>query len=121
LVTSDFERAHQLVHDYGSDSLAYFALRKDKTYFFSSDGKAMIAYARLGHCALASGDPIGHPNSIDLVIQEYVDMCREEGLRCPFLAARESEAFRYTALGLRTFYLGEEAVIDCDDFTLDGR
>jgi hypothetical protein len=116
-----YERAHRLVHAYGSDTLAYFALRDDKRYFFSSDGEAMIAYARLGHYALVSGDPVGRPESIDLVISEFLRMCRRRGWRSAFLAVRESETVRYTTLGLRTFYLGEEAVIDCAAFTLDGK
>ena len=117
----DYERARQLVRAYGSDTLAYFALRDDKRYFFSSDGEAMIAFATIGNCALASGDPIGHPDSIDLVIGEFLEMCRRRGWCCAFLAARESEADRYADAGLRTFYLGEEAVIDCRAFTLEGK
>ena len=50
---------------YGSDTLAYFALRDDKSFFFSSDGQVLIAYTYLGGFALVSGDPIGRPSSID--------------------------------------------------------
>src|SRR6185503_2147865 len=118
---ADCDRAHRLVHSYGSDTLAYFALRNDKRYFFASDGEAMIAYTQLGHYALASGDPIGRPESIDLVIREFLAMCRERRWRCAFLAARESELARYSTFGLRSFYLGEEAVIECDEFSLEGK
>jgi hypothetical protein len=118
---TDYERARQLVHAYGSDTLAYFALRNDKRYFFSSDGDAMIAYALIGNYALASGDPIGHPESIGPVVDEFVAMCRDRRWRCAFLAVRESDKFRYTDLGLRSFYLGEEAVIECEDFSLAGK
>ena len=63
---SDEERrhAHDLVHAWGDDTLAYFSLREDKRYFFSSDGQAMIAYAYIKGYALVSGDPIGGPGSI---------------------------------------------------------
>jgi lysyl-tRNA synthetase class 2 len=114
-------RAHRLVHTYGSDTLAYFALRSDKSYFFSSDGEAMIAYTRVGRYVLASGDPVGHPACIDRVIREFLTMCHEHGWRCAFLAVRDDDAHRYTSLGLRTFYLGEEAIIDCAEFRLQGK
>jgi lysyl-tRNA synthetase class 2 len=117
----DWDRANRLVHLYGSDTLAYFALRHDKSYFFASDGEAMIAYTYLGRYALASGDPIGRPESIDLVIDEFRAMCRRYGWGTAFLAVRESEAARYTERGLHTFYLGEEAVIDCTEFKLEGK
>jgi lysylphosphatidylglycerol synthetase-like protein (DUF2156 family) len=117
----DWRHAYRLVHTYGSDTLDYFALRHDKSYFFSSDGEAMIAYTYLGRHALASGDPIGHPGSIDLVIDEYVAMCRRHGWGYAFLCVREADVERYERLGLRTMYLGDEAVIDCRTFRLDGK
>ena len=51
----------RLVHTYGWDTLAYFALRGDKSFFFSPDGEAMIAYTYIGGYALVAGDPIGPP------------------------------------------------------------
>ena len=36
---ADRERARALVRTYGSDTLAHFALRDDKSYFFSPDGR----------------------------------------------------------------------------------
>jgi lysylphosphatidylglycerol synthetase-like protein (DUF2156 family) len=118
---ADRDHASRLVHDYGTSTLAYFALRDDKSYFFASDGEAMIAYTYIGRYALASGDPIGRPESIDLVIDEFLAMCREHGWGFAFLAVREAEVERYLARGLRSFYLGDEAVIDCDEFKLEGK
>jgi lysyl-tRNA synthetase len=120
---SEEEREHagRLVREYGWDTLAYFALRNDKSLFFSSDGEAMIPYAYLRGYALVSADPIGAPESIDLVLDEFLGFCREQGWRVAFLAAREEEAPRYEARGLRTLYLGDEAIIRCDRFALQGQ
>ena len=79
----------RLVHTYGSDTLAYFALRDDKSFFFSSDGEAMIAYTYIGGYALASGDPIGRPESLDVVLDEFLAMCRQRGWEA-LLAVREA-------------------------------
>jgi lysyl-tRNA synthetase, class II len=117
---SDWDHARRLVQLYGSDTLAYFALRDDKSFFFSADGEAFIAYTYLGGFALASGDPIGAPGSIDAVLDEFIDYCEERSWRVAFLAAREADMPRYAARGLHGFYLGDEAIIKCDDFTLDG-
>jgi lysylphosphatidylglycerol synthetase-like protein (DUF2156 family) len=118
---TDWNHANRLVHAYGDDTLAYFALRHDKSYFFSSDGEAVIAYAYIGRHALVSGDPIGRPESTDLVIHEFVEMCRRHGWGYAFLAVREGERDRYARVGLRSTYLGDEAVIDCRTFKLEGR
>ncbi len=118
---TDWERARSLVRTYGWDTLAYFSLRPDKNFFFSSDGQAMIAYAYLGGYALASGDPIGNPNSIKLVIAEFLAMCRRRAWGVAFLATREADKELYKQHNLHTQYLGDEAVIDCQKFNLEGR
>jgi lysyl-tRNA synthetase len=118
--SDDWEHASRLVHTYGWDTLAYFALRDDKSFFFSSDGEAMIAYAYLGGCGLASGDPIGRPESLPLVIDEFLQFCRDRAWKPAFLAVREADVPFYTSRGLRHFYLGDEAIIHCDAFSLDG-
>jgi lysyl-tRNA synthetase, class II len=121
--TTAEERGHaeRLVREYGFDTLAYFALRDDKSIFFSSDGEAMVPYAYLRGHALVSADPIGAPGSIDLVLDEFLAFARERGWRVAFLAAREEEASRYQSRGLKTLYLGDEAIIRPDRFTLRGQ
>jgi hypothetical protein len=48
------ERRHaeRLVHEHGSDSLAYFALRRDKSTFFSATGTSFLAYRVAGGTAI---------------------------------------------------------------------
>jgi lysyl-tRNA synthetase, class II len=116
----DWDHARDLVRGYGSDTLAYFALRDDKSFFFSSDGQVLIAYTYLGGFALVSGDPIGRPSSIDLALDEFITFCADRSWRIAFLAARDSEVPRYTSRGFRSFYLGDEAIVECSTFTLDG-
>lgn len=118
---ADYERARGLVDRYGDDTLSYFALRDGKTPFFSSDGRAMIAYCYRGGYALASGDPVGDPDSISLVVDEFLDMCAEHGWGVAVLAAREDDADMYTSRGLHSYYLGDEAIVDCESFSLVGR
>ncbi len=117
---TDWAHARRLVHLYGADTLAYFALRDDKSFFFSSDGEALIAYTYLNGFALVSGDPIGAEGSIDLALDEFMGFCADRSWKVAFLAARSSEMPRYAARGLRSFYLGDEAIIECNSFTMDG-
>ena len=116
----DRERADALVHAYGSDTLAYFALRDDKSLFFASDGQAMIAYTYLQGYALASGDPIGAEESIPLVVDEFDDFCHARGWKVAYLAVREADVPLYEARGMRSMYLGDEAIIRCDRIDIHG-
>ena len=116
----DRERARELVRAYGWDTLAYFALRDDKSYFFSSDGAAMIAYTYASDYALVAADPIGAPASIPRVVDEFLAFCRQRAWRVAFLAVREADMPLYHSRGFVEVYLGDEAIIPCDRFTLAG-
>jgi lysyl-tRNA synthetase, class II len=113
-------RAHELVRAYGSDTLAYFALRDDKSYFFSSDGRVVIAYTFVSGYALVAADPIGAPASIPGALDEFLAFCRDRAWNVAFLAVREDDVPMYRRDGFRAVYLGDEAIIRCDTFTLDG-
>jgi lysyl-tRNA synthetase, class II len=117
---ADREHAQRLVRLYGSDTLDYFALRPDKSYFFASDGEAMVAYTYESGYALVAADPIGRPGSTELVLDQFLSFCRERAWRVAFLAVRESDMHLYGARGFHEVYLGDEAIIPCDEFTLAG-
>ena len=113
--------ARRLVHEYGSDSLAFFALRRDKSYFFSPSGCAFLAYRVVAGAALVSGDPVGDEDELDELLDAFRAFARARGWRVAILAAREAERPRYERLGLRAIKLGDEAVILPSAFSLEGR
>jgi lysyl-tRNA synthetase class 2 len=113
--------AVDIVRSHSNDSLDYFALRDDKLFFISSDHRALIAYTYVARYALVSGDPIGDPDSIPLVVDEFLAMCRDRAWGVSFLAVREADRKMYTDHGLHTVYLGDEAVVDVRGFTLTGK
>ena len=53
------EQARAIVARHGADTLAYFALRDDKDWFFT--GHSVVAYAVRNGVCLVSPDPIGPP------------------------------------------------------------
>jgi lysyl-tRNA synthetase, class II len=114
------EHARRLVRLYGSDTLDYFALRSDKSYFFASDGEAMVAYTYESGYALVAADPIGRPGSTEEVLDEFLAFCRDRAWKVAFLAVREADMALYGARGFHEVYLGDEAIIPCDEFTLEG-
>ncbi len=118
--SDDWAHASRLVHTYGWDTLAYFALRDDKSFFFSRDGEAFIAYTYIRGYALVSGDPIGARESVVRVLDEFLEMCAERAWNPALLAVREASMPLYASRGFTSFYLGDEAIIDSPRFSLDG-
>jgi lysyl-tRNA synthetase class 2 len=117
----DHERATELVQEHGSDSLAYFALRRDKSYFFSASGKSFLAYRVIGGTALVAGDPIGDKRERRELVAEFVRVAHTKGWRVAVAGASGDALEDYVELGFRSMYLGDEAVIRPSEFSLEGR
>jgi lysylphosphatidylglycerol synthetase-like protein (DUF2156 family) len=114
------EHARRIVRDSGSDTLAYFALRRDKSYFFSADGRSLVAYAYVRGYAMVAADPIGPPEDRGEVLDEFLAYCAEQGWKTAFLAVREDATPMYRERGMHSLYLGDEAILHCRDFSLEG-
>ncbi|MGV8909250.1 MAG: bifunctional lysylphosphatidylglycerol synthetase/lysine--tRNA ligase LysX [Propionicimonas sp.] len=109
----------RLVHRYGSaDSLAYFATRRDKSSVFSPDGQAVITYRVSSGVSLASGDPIGKPESWPAAIGAWKEDATQFGWIPAVLAASTDGARLYAQQGLHVMSLGDEAILDAHTFTL---
>ncbi|HEY2310762.1 MAG TPA: phosphatidylglycerol lysyltransferase domain-containing protein [Gaiellaceae bacterium] len=113
--------ARALVETYGSDSLSFFALRRDKSYLFSPSRSSFLAYRVVAGTALVSGDPVGDDAEIDLLLAELRRIVRAHGWRMAVVGASEEHLDRYRALGLKPISMGEEAVMRPQEFSLEGR
>jgi lysyl-tRNA synthetase, class II len=113
--------ARALVDAYGNDSLSFFALRRDKSYFFSPSRRAFLAYRVVAGAALVSGDPVGDEQELDALLADFRAFVRAHGWRFAVLGASDAHLDRYQALGLRPIAIGEEAVLRPADFSLEGR
>ncbi len=119
----DEERAQaaELVQRHGADSLAYFALRRDRSYFFSAAGGSFLAYRVINGTALVAGDPIGQPAERRELIREFVRVAHAKAWRVAVAGASGEALADYAALGFKSIYLGDEAVVKPSEFSLDGR
>jgi lysyl-tRNA synthetase class 2 len=113
-------RAEAIVRQWGTDTLDYFALRRDKNYFFAADGQSLIAYLYVRGTAMVAADPIGPPGNEARTLDEFLAFCAERGWRVAFFAVREADADLYRQRGMHPVYLGDEAILRLDSFTLDG-
>ncbi|MFJ6791776.1 phosphatidylglycerol lysyltransferase domain-containing protein [Streptomyces angustmyceticus] len=118
----DEERLRALLARHGDrDSLGYFALRRDKSVLFSPSGKAAVAYRVVGGVSLASGDPLGDPEAWPGAIEVWLAEAREHGWAPAVMGASEEGGTVYARHGLDALELGDEAIVDTAEFTLDGR
>jgi len=116
------EQLRVLLAKFGSrDSLGYFALRGDKVAMFSPSGKAAVVYRVVGSVSLASGDPLGDPEAWPGAIQAWLDEADTYAWTPGVVGASEEGAIAYRRAGLDSLELGDEAILELDEFSLDGR
>jgi lysyl-tRNA synthetase, class II len=113
--------AAALVRAHGADTLSFFKLRADKHYFFSADRSAFVGYRVENGVLLLSGDPVGPDAALGDLMAQVRGFAELRGLRLGAVGASERLRPMYERLGLRTLYLGDEAIIDIEAFSLEGR
>jgi lysyl-tRNA synthetase class 2 len=113
--------ARDVVRRHGSDTLAYFKLRRDQHYLFSPDRQAFLGYRVEAGVLLVSGDPVGPEAAIPSLLRELSLFAETRGLRLAALGAGELIRPLWEQLGLRSMYLGDEAVVETGSFSLEGR
>lgn len=114
-------QVRELVRAHGEDSLAFFCLRRDKSYFFSPTRRSFLAYRVVGGSALVSGDPVGEQGEVLELLAEFRRVCHSRGWRLGLLSVRRELLPLTRELGLRAIKIGDEAVVRPADFSLAGR
>ncbi len=111
-------RARDIVRRHGRGTLDYFALRDDKQFFFFRD--SLVAYAVYGGVALISPDPIGPDAERTEVFNAFRTHCEARGWTMAVMGAGAEWLGTYHAAGMHYLYLGDEAIVDCPTFSLEG-
>nr|WP_218894329.1 phosphatidylglycerol lysyltransferase domain-containing protein [Mycolicibacterium vinylchloridicum] len=112
-------RVWALVNATSGDPVAPFAMQTLKSYFFSADGTAAIAYrTRLGY-AVVSGDPIGDEDRFTDLVADFAGMCHTRGWRLVVLGCSERRIGLWP--NLRAVPIGRDVVIDVPAFDMVGR
>jgi lysyl-tRNA synthetase class 2 len=113
--------ARRIIDLHGSDTLSFFKLRNDNYYFFDSSNRALLAYRIRNGVLLLSGDPVGPANALPSLLREVCAFAEVRGLKIGAVGASQAFAALAKEAGLKSFYIGDEAIIDVEAFSLEGR
>ena len=111
-------RARDIVRRHGRGTLDYFALRDDKQFFFFRD--SLVAYAVYGGVALISPDPLGPEAERTEVFNAFRAYAEARGWTIAIMGAGADWLGTYHAAGMHYLYLGDEAIVDVQKFSLEG-
>lgn len=111
----------RVVREHGSCTLSFFKLRSDLHHLFSADRRALLSYRVEGGVLLIAGDPLGPAEQIPGLLAEACGLAEAAGLRVGVVGASEGFAAVAAEAGLRSLYIGDEAVVETAGFSLHGR
>ncbi|OBH75503.1 hypothetical protein A5681_10385 [Mycobacterium scrofulaceum] len=122
----DLPRIWTLIQATKDDPLAPFAMQTGKSYHFTADGSAALAYrTRLG-IAVVGGDPIGDETRFPELVAGFAAMCHAHGWRIAVVGCSERRLGLWNdaaLLGqsLRAVPIGRDVVVDVTAFDMAGR
>jgi lysylphosphatidylglycerol synthetase-like protein (DUF2156 family) len=115
---ASYVEARRVLDAHGGGTLDYFALRHDKRHYFA--GETLITYAVHGGVCLVSPDPIGPASERDEAWAEFCHFADTRGWIVGVLGADVSALPTYRRAGMRSLYIGDEAIVTLADFDLAG-
>ena len=113
-------KAYALTQRYGKNSISYWALSENRSYFFSSSQQSMISYVLQGSTAVVTGDPIGPDHEMTTILHEFLGFCDQQDWTVVFWQTCAEQNSLYRHEGLHLLKIGEDAIIAPPTFTLSG-
>jgi phosphatidylglycerol lysyltransferase len=117
---ADAARVREIAMRFGDSSVVAFALGDDVDYYFSANGRAVIAYRFESDTLLAIGDPMGPPEEIPSLLLEFERFCHEHDWQFAFYQVRPEHLRWYRQRGWSAVHIGEDPVLRPARFSLEG-
>ena len=118
--TADLEQARVIIAA-SPQTVANLALLGDKTLLFNEARTAFIMYAVEGRSWIALGDPIGPLAEHQELLWRFRELCEQAEGWPVFYEVGHDTLYLYLDLGLTLLKIGEEARVDLEKFTLEGK
>jgi phosphatidylglycerol lysyltransferase len=119
--TTSRERACEIVERYGNSPVDHFKTYRDKLFYFSDQFEAFIAYRIANGFAIVLEEPVCEDDYKIPVLQEFDRHCQKMGLKTAFYRVDETGISYFNYLKKRKLLIGQEAVLELDKFSLEGR
>jgi phosphatidylglycerol lysyltransferase len=99
----------------------WLAMLRDKALMFSPSGRSFIAYRVRGRRWITMGEPVGPEEEHLPLLWQLAELADSYGGVPVFYAVEESALADLATLGLAVRKIGEEALVDTEAFTLQGK
>ncbi|HKI89626.1 MAG TPA: phosphatidylglycerol lysyltransferase domain-containing protein [Draconibacterium sp.] len=116
---NEFSHARLLVQNYGKSALDYFKYYPDKLFFFNDDG--FLAYKIHRNFAVVLELPVCETDeAVKNLLKEFETFVSDNGFRAFYYRVPESSTHWFRELNKKALFIGQEAILDMETFTLSG-
>jgi phosphatidylglycerol lysyltransferase len=117
----EVQKATSLLSRFGKSSLDYFKIYADKMIFIAPGTEAFISYRIAGSYAVVLENPVaGNDENLKACISLFDTFCYENSLRNIYYRVPEANLDLYLAKGKKSMFIGQEAVVNLETFSLEG-
>ena len=120
-IATSREKAYELVERFGDSPVDHFKTYRDKLFYFSDQFEAFIAYRIANGFAIVLEEPVCADHYKIPVLQEFDKHCHKMSLKTAYYRVDETGISYFNYLKKRKLLIGQEAVLELDKFTLEGR
>lgn len=118
----DFLNAAEIIKKFGSSPVDYFKMSEDKLFYFGDQVEGLVAYRVAGSYAIVLDEPVcAGPKEKLTLLEEFESFCLESGLKSAYYRVEENSLELFREIGKKSLIIGQEAVIDLQSFTLEGK
>jgi phosphatidylglycerol lysyltransferase len=115
------DKATFLLSQYGNSPVDYFKVDIDKLLFISDFYEGFIAYKIANGFAIVLEEPVCAETHKILLLAEFEQQCHKMGLKPAFYRVDEESLYYFSALKKKKLLIGQEAIMQIKDFSLEGR
>ncbi len=117
----ELTQATSLLSRFGKSSLDYFKIYPDKMIFIAEGADAFISYRIAGNYAVILENPVAAGDEeLKNCISQFDTYCYENSLKCIYYRVSEENLPLYREKGKKSMFIGQEAVVNLETFSLEG-
>ncbi|QOR68301.1 DUF2156 domain-containing protein [Cytobacillus suaedae] len=117
----NMDQITSFLNKHGGSHLSHLIFLQDKEVYWANNQKVLIAYKKISNKLIVLGDPIGDPSFIEDGIREFDEYSRKRGLKPVYYQVNTQNMALYQDMGYQFLKLGEEGLVNLNNFTLEGK
>lgn len=117
----DYDELLLFLKKNGGNHISHLIFLQDKQQFWRKDLNVLIVYKKILDKYVVLGDPIGEESNFHIAIKAFNEFCKVKRVKPLYYQVNPRYMHLYHEVGYRFIKLGEEALVDLNNFSIEGK